>query len=129
MYEVEVIETFSAAHRLRDYNGKCEHLHGHNYRVHVTARAHTLGSGGMVIDFAQLKTILSQALSKLDHTYLNDVPPFDNVEPSAENIAAFLFQELEKGLGAKGKLIHCVSVWESDKSRAAFIRDESLVSA
>lgn len=124
MYEVEVIETFSAAHRLRDYNGKCEHLHGHNYRVHVMARARTLGKGGMVIDFARLKAVLSLVLNKLDHSYINDVPPFDEVEPSAENIAAYLFAELHRELAELGPILHSVSVWESDKSRAAFIRDE-----
>ncbi len=123
MYEVEIIDAFSAAHRLRDYNGKCERLHGHNYRVHVVARSQTLGAGGMVIDFVHLKTVLAQALSKLDHTYLNDIPPFDAREPSAENIAAFIFAELEEKLGAMGPLLYSVSVWESDKSRAAFVRD------
>jgi len=124
MYEVEVIETFSAAHRLRDYNGKCEHLHGHNYRVHVTARAQALGDGGMVIDFVRLKSVLSHVLARLDHSYLNDVPPFDETEPSAENIAGFLFAELDRELGVVGTVLHSVSVWESDQSRAAFIRDE-----
>ncbi len=123
MYEVEIIDAFSAAHRLRDYNGKCEHLHGHNYRVHVVARAQTLSAGGMVVDFVHFKTILAQVLTKLDHTYLNDIPPFDEREPSAENIAAFLFSELDKQLGAMGPLLYSVSVWESDKSRATFMRD------
>jgi hypothetical protein len=67
MFEVEVISTFSAAHRLRDYNGKCEHLHGHNYRVHVTARSETTVAGGMVMDFGELKEAATTVLDGLDH--------------------------------------------------------------
>jgi 6-pyruvoyltetrahydropterin/6-carboxytetrahydropterin synthase len=123
MFEVEVISTFSAAHRLRDYNGKCEHLHGHNYRVHVTARSETTVAGGMVMDFGELKEAATTVLDGLDHAYLNDVQPFDEIEPSAENIAAHIFNELLRHLGDKAHLLYAVSVWESDTSRASFIRD------
>jgi 6-pyruvoyltetrahydropterin/6-carboxytetrahydropterin synthase len=122
MYEIEIIASFSAAHRLRDYNGKCEHLHGHNYRVHVTCRSDTLGSGGMLIDFGDLKKATNGILDTLDHGYLNDIAPFDRIEPSAENIASHIFSELERELGEQGRALHSVSVWESDTSRACFIR-------
>lgn len=123
MFEVEIVASFSAAHRLRDYNGKCEHLHGHNYRVHVTARAPSTGHGGMVIDFGDLKKATGVVLDKLDHTFLNEINPFDDIEPSAENISAFLFREISKELGEAAGILHMVSVWESDTSRASFIRD------
>jgi 6-pyruvoyltetrahydropterin/6-carboxytetrahydropterin synthase len=125
MYEVQINTSFSAAHRLMDYNGKCEHLHGHNYKVEVTCRASAPISGGMVIDFGELKKATWKILDKLDHAYLNDIEPFTKLDPSAENIAAHLFHEIEKNLGDFGKCLHRVSVWESDASRASFIRDDT----
>lgn len=123
MFEVEITEWFSAAHRLREYNGKCEKLHGHNYKVQVSARASEPGAGGMVIDFTELKRATREVLSRLDHEYLNDIQPFDSIEPSAENIAAFLFTEVGRGLGDLQKALYSVTVWESHSSRATFIRD------
>jgi 6-pyruvoyltetrahydropterin/6-carboxytetrahydropterin synthase len=123
MYEVEIISSFSAAHRLRDYQGKCEQLHGHNYRVHVAARAQSPGRGGMVIDFGDLKKAAGNVLERLDHTYLNEKDPFDRIEPSAENIAAYIFHEIVTQMGDLGEMLHSVSVWESESSRATFLRD------
>lgn len=123
MYEVDITTGFSAAHLLRNYNGKCEHLHGHNYRVNVVARAHSTGDGGMVIDFGDLKRAANTVVDKLDHTFLNEISPFDTIEPSAENIAHYLFQEIATILGEQAQVLHRVSVWESDTSRATFIRD------
>jgi 6-pyruvoyltetrahydropterin/6-carboxytetrahydropterin synthase len=123
MYEVEIIQCFCAAHRLRDYQGKCEHLHGHNYRVHVIAQAPSTGRSGMVIDFGDLKKAAAAVLEKLDHSFLNEIKPFDQVEPSAENIAAFLFEQIDRGLKERSVILHEVSVWESDSCRASYIRD------
>ena len=123
MYEVEIVTGFCGAHRLREYKGKCERLHGHNYRVHVTARASSPGPGGMVIDFGDLKEAANRVVQRLDHTYLNDVKPFDEIEPSAENIAAFLYREIAQGLKDRGDLLYSVSVYESDTSKATFVRD------
>jgi len=122
MYEVEIIANFSAAHQLRDYQGKCERLHGHNYRVHVTARRNELGAGGMVIDFGELKRVTSEALERLDHRFLNEIPPFDTLEPSAENLAGYLFEDISQRLGASGRYLHKVSVWESETSCATYTR-------
>lgn len=123
MFEVEIIANFSAAHRLRNYKGKCERLHGHNYRVHVVARADAPRPDGLIIDFGELKSITGSVLQRMDHAYLNDVPPFDVSEPSAENISAHIFQEVYRQLGDRASLLYSVSVWESDTSRATFIRD------
>lgn len=123
MYEVEIIAGFSAAHRLTSYRGKCEHLHGHNYRIHVTARAPSPGDGGMVIDFGELKKVTGMVVERLDHTFLNEVEPFHTLDPSAENIAKFLFDEIGRHLDDRANLLHSVSVWESDSSRATFLRD------
>jgi len=123
MYEVEIITGFSAAHRLRNYKGKCEHLHGHNYRVHVAARASSPGPDGMVIDFGDLKHAANQVVDRLDHSFLNDIAPFDKIEPSAENIAAYIFREISTTLHAQAAVLHSVTVWESDSSRATYIKE------
>ncbi|MGC8657629.1 MAG: 6-carboxytetrahydropterin synthase QueD [Desulfomonilaceae bacterium] len=122
MYEVEVISSFAAAHSLRQYKGKCERLHGHNYRVHVTARSSAPAGDGMVIDFGDLKAATNEILDRLDHRFLNEIEPFDKEEPSAENIAAFIFQEIELRLNERGSLLYSVGVWESDTSVARYIR-------
>lgn len=124
MYEVEIIAGFSAAHRLREYKGKCERLHGHNYKVHVRARAQNPGQGGMVMDFGDLKKATAAVVDRLDHAFLNDLDPFDTVEPSAENIAAHIFHKIAEELGESGGVLYSVSVWESDTAKATFIRDD-----
>lgn len=122
MFEVEIISGFAAAHRLRDYKGKCERLHGHNYRVHVRVRSGALGSGGMIIDFGDLKKITADILERLDHAYLNDIPPFDRLEPSAENLAAHIFDQIDRELHTRGGggILHSISVWESDTAVATY---------
>jgi 6-pyruvoyltetrahydropterin/6-carboxytetrahydropterin synthase len=125
MYEVEIVTSFSAAHRLREYKGKCERLHGHNYRIHIIARADRPGPGGMVIDFGELKKAANDALERLDHTFLNEIPPFVETEPSAENIAAVIFDQVADRLADKAHLLHSVSVWESENSRATYITDRA----
>jgi 6-pyruvoyltetrahydropterin/6-carboxytetrahydropterin synthase len=125
MYEVEIIANFSAAHRLRNYQGKCERLHGHNYRVHVTARSVSVGEDGMVIDFGDLKRATNLVLERFDHSYLNEIKPFDGIEPSAENIAAFLFDEIGRQLNHQAEALQSVSVWESDTSRATFFKESN----
>jgi 6-pyruvoyltetrahydropterin/6-carboxytetrahydropterin synthase len=126
MYEVQIVTGFAAAHRLMHYKGKCEHLHGHNYRVEVTVRAAAPRSGGMVIDFGDLKKATNDVLDKLDHSYLNDIEPFTELDPSAENIAAYIFSEVAKNLGDAGGLLSSVAVWESDTSKATYIRDGAV---
>jgi 6-pyruvoyltetrahydropterin/6-carboxytetrahydropterin synthase len=123
MYEVEIISSFAAAHSLRQYKGKCERLHGHNYRIHVTARASSTKSDGMVIDFGILKSITNEIVEQLDHNFLNEIKPFDEIEPSAENIASFIFFEVERRLEGHAALLHSVAVWESDTSIARYIRE------
>ncbi len=122
MFEVEIISSFAAAHSLRQYKGKCERLHGHNYRVHVTVRSSSPQSDGMVIDFGELKGITNDILERLDHHFLNEIKPFDEIEPSAENIAEFIFKEVERGLGERAHLLYSVGIWESDSSVARYFR-------
>jgi len=123
MYEVEITTSFAAAHLLRYYHGKCEQLHGHNYKVSVAARAPSLGVSGMVMDFVDLKRAVNAVVDRLDHRFLNELSPFDEIEPSAENLAHYLFQEIAGELGNQAQMLHRVSVWESDNSRATYLRD------
>lgn len=93
MFEVRIEADFAAAHRLLHYNGKCEHLHGHNYKVRVWARGDKLGEGGMLVDFGLLKKALGEVLLRLDHSYLNEIPELAE-DPSAENIAKYIFENI-----------------------------------
>ena len=120
MFEVVVHTHFASAHNLRGDKGKCEELHGHNWKVAARVTAEKLDSLGMVVDFGELKKELQTIVERLDHKYLNDVPPFDTLNPSSENIAHFIFQELVKVMNGEGKSVSSVSVWESDSSVATF---------
>jgi 6-pyruvoyltetrahydropterin/6-carboxytetrahydropterin synthase len=100
MYEISVEKHFDAAHYLRDYKGKCENMHGHRYSIVVKCSAEKLNAIGLAYDFTDLKAHLSEILERYDHTCLNDVKPFDKINPSAENIAATIYDELKKSLGA-----------------------------
>ena len=98
MFEVCVEATFAAAHQLRNYKGKCENLHGHNYKVRVTVAGEKLNSTGLVADFGEVKAALRDIVRRLDHRFLNELEPFIELNPSAENIALYFYQELDKGL-------------------------------
>lgn len=113
MYEIAVEKHFDAAHYLRGYRGKCEALHGHRYRIVVRIKAEELDDIGLAYDFTDLKRQLSEILGRFDHTCLNDVPPFDRVNPSAENIASTIYQELQGRLGGAPVTLACVEAWES----------------
>lgn len=118
MYCVKVEGHFSSAHSLRGYKGKCEDLHGHNWKVEVRARSQDLGPGGMVVDFKILKARLNALLETLDHTYLNRIPYFKKVNPTSENIAKYLFDKLEVSIPA----LDAVTVWESENSSATYYK-------
>ena len=96
MYELMVESKFAAAHQLRGYEGKCEKLHGHNWRVRVHARASALNRIGMVVDFADLQKLVAEACARFDHQNVNEVPPFDQVNTTAENLARYFFEEASR---------------------------------
>src|SRR4030042_3536061 len=98
MYHVSIETDFSAAHRLRNYKGLCENLHGHNWRVEVTVCSEVLDNAGMVIDFSMLKQKTKVIIDLLDHQYLNEAPPFTDINPSSENLAAYIFDQLSQAL-------------------------------
>ena len=122
MYEVSVDETFAAAHNLRDYHGKCENLHGHNYKVRVILAGKELDSTGLLYDFVHLKQAIQAVIRSLDHQYLNEFPPFNIVNPSAENIARYIFDETSKKLSqaSNGAGIASITVWETETTAATY---------
>lgn len=124
MFEVCVEATFAAAHQLRNYKGKCENLHGHNYKVKVTVGGQKLNATGLVADFGEVKQVLREIVGRLDHRFLNEIEPFIELNPSAENIALYFYQELDKGLkeGSSEVPIRVseVIVWETDTSSAIY---------
>ncbi|MFZ0738963.1 MAG: 6-carboxytetrahydropterin synthase QueD [Candidatus Acidiferrales bacterium] len=122
MYEVSVDESFAAAHNLREYKGKCENLHGHNYRVRIVLAGAELDSVGLLCDFVHLKQVIQSVIRSLDHRYLNELAPFDKINPSAENIARHIFDETSKQMKRppNGAAISSITVWESDVTSATY---------
>jgi 6-pyruvoyltetrahydropterin/6-carboxytetrahydropterin synthase len=120
MYGISVERHFDAAHYLRGYKGKCEAMHGHRYRVVVRVKAERLDDIGLAYDFTDLKRHLNDILSRFDHTCLNDVPPFDKINPSAENIAATIYDELKSRLAADPVALVSVEAWESPEQGVAY---------
>ncbi len=116
MYKIKVEGHFSSAHNLRGYKGKCESLHGHNWKVEVELAGDKLDKSGMLTDFKLLKARLNKILEKLDHKYLNKLPYFKRVNPTSENIAKFIYDNL--ALKLKG--LKSVTVWESQNCRAGY---------
>lgn len=119
MFKAKVIDTFSAAHRLYGYQGDCERLHGHNYRVEAVVASRRLDSMGIVMDFRELKGLLKQVISDLDHRFLNEVEPFVDENPSAENIARFIFTNLSPLIEKPVELVEVV-VWENDSCSVSY---------
>lgn len=122
MYQVSVEESFSAGHALRGYKGKCENLHGHNYKVRVTLEGPHLNSVGLLYDFVHLKQVIQGVIRALDHKFLNDLQPFDVVNPSAENIAKYFYDEASKQMRntPNGARITSITVWETDVTAATY---------
>jgi 6-pyruvoyltetrahydropterin/6-carboxytetrahydropterin synthase len=120
MYEITVELDFDAAHALRGYQGKCENLHGHRFKVAATVKGSKLNEIGLAYDFTLLKKQLGEILSKYDHTNLNDVAPFTQINPSSENIAVTIYRELEKKLAQAPVALDNIEVWESPQSRVIY---------
>lgn len=123
MYQISVERDIDAAHYLRGYQGKCEALHGHRFRVVVKVRASVVNDIGLAYDFTELKRHLGDVLSRFDHTCLNDILPFDEINPSSENIASTIYDELKLKLSGAPVSISCVEVWESPQSGVAYCPD------
>ena len=117
MYEINVKANFSAAHNLRNYRGKCERLHGHNWVVEAVFAYEALGKNGIAIDFRVAKRLLKNIVEKLDHSYLNESRIFKKINPTSENIAKFIYDEIKK----RNKNLKSVSVWENENSYTTYM--------
>ena len=121
MFEVTIEETFAAGHALRNYKGKCENVHGHNYRCQVTLEGADLDEIGLLVDFVELKRVVHSVLDRMDHQWLNEFPPFDVLNPSAENMARYIYQQVAEGLRPRdGVRIALVRLWETDTAHATY---------
>ncbi|MFC2060248.1 6-carboxytetrahydropterin synthase QueD [Chloroflexota bacterium] len=123
MYRISIEQHFDAAHFLRGYGGKCEALHGHRFKVVAKVKSSHLDDIGMAYDFTLLKQYLGNIMSRFDHTCLNDVPPFDKINPSSENIAFTVYHELEPEITEALVSLYCVEVWESPQSWVTYCPD------
>ena len=123
MFEVTVEETFAAGHYLRNYKGKCENPHGHNYKVLVTLQGCELDKAGLLLDFKDLKSVMREVVARLDHQMINDVPPFTEVNPSAENLAKYFYEESNSRLKSvtNGRVsVKAVTMFETDTTNATY---------
>ena len=124
MFEVSVEKSFAAGHALRGYHGKCENVHGHNYKVRVILTGDTLDSIGLLCDFVEVKRLMQAIIDRLDHQFMNDLPPFTELNPSAENLARYFYQELQRGLAVNPAPIPvrvgAVTIFETDTTAATY---------
>lgn len=123
MFQVSVEDTFSSGHALRGYKGKCENPHGHNYRVQVTLEGPQLDDIGLLLDFTHLKQLMRGLIARLDHQFINDLEPFNTVNPSAENMAKYFYDQLAGQLTnlPPGAKLKDVVIWETDTAMARYL--------
>ena len=123
VYEVTVDDTFAAGHFLRNYKGKCENPHGHNYKVLVTLQGRELDKAGLLLDFKDLKSAMREVVARLDHQMINDIPPFTELNPSAENLARYFYEQTNGQLRTvtNGRVsVKDVTVFETDTTVATY---------
>jgi 6-pyruvoyltetrahydropterin/6-carboxytetrahydropterin synthase len=123
MFEVTVERSFAAGHYLRNYKGKCENPHGHNYKIRVTLAGDRLDHAGLLVDFKDLKDVMKETIERLDHQMMNDVDPFTTLNPSAENLARYFFSETNRKItSATNARVHVkeVTVFETDTTTATY---------
>ncbi len=123
MFELTIETGFSAAHQLRGYKGKCEKLHGHNWKVHVHVIAERLNEIDIAIDFHELKNLADEIIAPLDHSILNEIFPFTEKNPSSENIAKWIYDSLRKKINNDNIRLSAVTVWESETASATYYED------
>ncbi len=122
-YTLKILADFASAHTLRDYPGDCSRMHGHNWKLEVEVTATALNDHGMGMDFKTIKTATRQLAKTLDHRYLNDIPPFDTINPTAENIAQYFYQNLSTTLNIDTAKISSVTLWETDRACVRYSED------
>lgn len=121
MYELRIISHLAAAHQLRDFQGQCENLHGHNWKIEVFVTGKEVEENGILIDFKEVKKATEKVIQELDHRFLNELEHFKNVNPSSENIARFIFDSLTQQLTDDHLTVSKVTAWESDSAGASYL--------
>ena len=122
MFEVAVEQSFASAHALRNYKGRCENVHGHNWKVRVVIEGEKLDATGMLVDFLDVKSFMGEILDRIDHQFLNEIPPFDSINPSAENIAEYFYQQMTGKLADTPVPVRIreVKIWETEIQSATY---------
>ena len=115
-YTLKIVTDFAAAHTLRDYPGDCSKMHGHNWKVEAEVTATALNSVGMGMDFKEIRKATNAICDRLDHSYLNELEPFDSINPTAENIAAYIYQELAKQINGETTQVSAITIWETERA-------------
>jgi 6-pyruvoyltetrahydropterin/6-carboxytetrahydropterin synthase len=121
VYELKIVSQVAAAHQLREFHGKCEQLHGHNWKIEVYVTGDTLGEDGLLIDFGLVKKDTKKVLEELDHKFLNELEPFKKENPSSENIARYIYESLSRTLNNDTVRVSKVTAWESDTACATYM--------
>ena len=124
-YTLKILTDFASAHTLRDYPGACARMHGHNWKVEAEVIATKLDEVGMGVDFKVIKQATRAIAARLDHRYLNELDPFTEVNPTAENIAAYFHRELSAELNNDRIKVHAVTLWETERACVRYAEDES----
>ncbi len=122
-FTLKVLSDFAAAHSLREYPGACQRLHGHNWKIETEVSATQVNELGMVLDFKEIKHAVREVTDRLDHQYLNDLVPFNELNPTAEHIALHIFQALAERLNDGNVRVQAVTVWETDRASARYSED------
>ena len=122
-YTLTINTDFASAHTLREYPGACSRMHGHNWKVEAEIEAHQLDGVGMAIDFKKIKQATRDIAGQLDHRYLNEIEPFTTINPTAENIAAWFYQELSTVLNTENVRVSALTLWETERARVRYTRD------
>jgi len=120
MYELKIISHMACAHQLREFEGRCENLHGHNWKIEVFVTGNELEPNGILIDFKRIKSVTEKVIDELDHKFLNDLEYFKGVNPSSENIARYIFKALGYALNSNNVRVSRVTAWESDNACASY---------
>lgn len=123
-YTMKILTDFSAAHLLRDYDGPCSRLHGHNWKVEVNVSCVELNEIGMGVDFSDIKAATKTLIEKMDHRNLNEIPPFDKINPTAENLAAYFYKILSKKLNDARVAVKDVTIWETDRACVSYTEED-----
>lgn len=122
-YTLKILADFASAHTLREYPGACSRMHGHNWKIEVEVTATALNDHGMGMDFKTIKTATRELAATLDHRYLNEIPPFDTVNPTAENIAQYFYQNLSQTVNIETAKVSAVTLWETDRACVRYSED------